>query len=618
MHGECADMSCDPMLIPGEHGCSRCSPTSRRSRDRTTNADEPESGLLRSPREHLLAWLRSLDADAEGLPAAFTDQLRRALAHYGVESLDRTPELEAACYRLFLSHERAATARPAVLAILDRRLQLAGTPAGRAGDDFREALDRLAPRWKAATRSSRTSPARSGSAASTSRSSKRPERASTARWSATSMRWPPIPAARTATSGSRRSSPALDRWRRCSPHRMSTAEPVLRRALLETLARRFYRVRTLDAFTEETTGRSAVLDQPVPPRRAAPASRHGLSSSWPICRPRRGRSRAGRPRSRRATSRWPTSTRRATATPTSSRSGCARRCPASDAACHRPSHRGRRHPARARPGHVGDHAVHVPARARRARRGQDVLRGMHPMMAHRLRLSRLAGFASSGWRRRRTSTCSTASRAPTRRTSGSSPSPRCAISRRCAARAGGSARCPSSSACSARLEGIRRFQAHRKPSRRLQWNRVLLHVWPMIELTPEEIRVAGRPAVDGDRGPGRRDAARPGPAARGGRTRARAALHLAHRARRHRRGRRSPDAAAATARRERAADDLGPSPRAAASGRDRQAAGARAQRRGPRRPARRAVRRARPRRGRTARAGRPAAGDQPGGRGRGR
>ena len=41
------------------------------------------------------------------------------------------------------------------------------------------------------------------------------------------------------------------------------------------------------------------------------------------------------------------------------------------------------------------------------------------------------------------------------------------------------------------LEAIRRFQAHRKPSRRLQWNRILLHVWPTIELTPVEIRSLG-------------------------------------------------------------------------------------------------------------------------------
>ena len=38
------------------------------------------------------------------------------------------------------------------------------------------------------------------------------------------------------------------------------------------------------------------------------------------------------------------------------------------------------------------------------------------------------------------------------------------------------------------LEAIRRFQAHRKPSRRLQWNRIVLHVWPTIDLTPAEIR----------------------------------------------------------------------------------------------------------------------------------
>jgi acetyl-CoA carboxylase carboxyltransferase component len=40
----------------------------------------------------------------------------------------------------------------------------------------------------------------------------------------------------------------------------------------------------------------------------------------------------------------------------------------------------------------------------------------------------------------------------------------------------------------AALEGIRRFQAPRKPSRRLQWNRILLHVWPTIDMAPEEFR----------------------------------------------------------------------------------------------------------------------------------
>ena len=37
---------------------------------------------VRSPQEHFFAYLRSLDADREGLPARFVADLRRALAHY--------------------------------------------------------------------------------------------------------------------------------------------------------------------------------------------------------------------------------------------------------------------------------------------------------------------------------------------------------------------------------------------------------------------------------------------------------------------------------------------------------------------------------------------------------
>ena len=69
--------------------------------------DDPERELLHSPQEYLHAFMRSLDAKAERLPERFVSLLARALAHYGVEGLDRTPALEEACYRLFVSHERA-------------------------------------------------------------------------------------------------------------------------------------------------------------------------------------------------------------------------------------------------------------------------------------------------------------------------------------------------------------------------------------------------------------------------------------------------------------------------------------------------------------------------------
>ncbi len=102
-----------------------------------------ERELLHSPQEYLHAYLRSLDVKAERLPERFTSYLQRALAHYGVEGLDRTPALEDACYRLFVSQQRAELANTAVLAILDRRLQRADELIGRAGDGFREVLDRI-------------------------------------------------------------------------------------------------------------------------------------------------------------------------------------------------------------------------------------------------------------------------------------------------------------------------------------------------------------------------------------------------------------------------------------------------------------------------------------------
>jgi len=39
------------------------------------------------------------------------------------------------------------------------------------------------------------------------------------------------------------------------------------------------------------------------------------------------------------------------------------------------------------------------------------------------------------------------------------------------------------------LEAIRGFQARRPLHRRLMWNRIVLHAWPVIELAPDEIRV---------------------------------------------------------------------------------------------------------------------------------
>ena len=145
LHGQCADLlACDPALIPGEHHLLGMF-ADLRALSRPDRGDpEPGSELLQSPQEHLHAWLRSLDAAAEGLPQRFIAVLHRALAHYGIDSLERTPGLEEACYRLFLSQQRAEIARTAIVAILDRRLEDADELVGHVSGEFRDVLDRLA------------------------------------------------------------------------------------------------------------------------------------------------------------------------------------------------------------------------------------------------------------------------------------------------------------------------------------------------------------------------------------------------------------------------------------------------------------------------------------------
>jgi len=145
LHGQCADLlACDPALIPGEHRLLGMFADLRALSRPDRGGADPESELLQSPQEHLHAWLRSLDAEAEGLPPEFTAGLRRALGHYGIDSLERTPALEEAGYRLFLSQQRSTIARAAIVAILDRRLEDADDLVGHVGTDFREVLDRLA------------------------------------------------------------------------------------------------------------------------------------------------------------------------------------------------------------------------------------------------------------------------------------------------------------------------------------------------------------------------------------------------------------------------------------------------------------------------------------------
>ncbi len=106
-------------------------------------SEDEEGERVRNPREHFRTYLRSLDVEHEGLPETFRARLARALARYGVGDLERTSELEEAVYRIFLAHQRGPSQLPAVLALLDQRLQNAEALPERLRDEFRETLDRL-------------------------------------------------------------------------------------------------------------------------------------------------------------------------------------------------------------------------------------------------------------------------------------------------------------------------------------------------------------------------------------------------------------------------------------------------------------------------------------------
>ncbi|MFD4291732.1 carboxyl transferase domain-containing protein [Rhodococcus sp. NPDC058505] len=111
------------------------------SRNRPTDGDDTDE-RVHSPREHFHSFLHSLDVELEGLPESFRAKLSRSLRHYDVTELDRTPELEEAVHRLFVALQRLEAQVPAVAGLLSHWLR--DCPVG--GDltgELEEVLDRL-------------------------------------------------------------------------------------------------------------------------------------------------------------------------------------------------------------------------------------------------------------------------------------------------------------------------------------------------------------------------------------------------------------------------------------------------------------------------------------------
>ncbi|ONI92147.1 fused acetyl/propionyl-CoA carboxylase subuit alpha/methylmalonyl-CoA decarboxylase subunit alpha [Saccharothrix sp. ALI-22-I] len=88
------------------------------SRNRPAGEDTGDESHVHSAREYFHTYLQSLDVERSGLPERFRRRLAKALGHYGVTSLDRTPELEAAVFRIFLALQRATADAGVVATVL--------------------------------------------------------------------------------------------------------------------------------------------------------------------------------------------------------------------------------------------------------------------------------------------------------------------------------------------------------------------------------------------------------------------------------------------------------------------------------------------------------------------
>ena len=93
-----------------------------------------------STEAYLFSYLRMLDTQGENLPEDFLAALRRAVAHYGVTSLDRSPELEESLLWMYKSHQGLEQQISPIVGVLERRLQAVRGAKQPADEAFRTCL----------------------------------------------------------------------------------------------------------------------------------------------------------------------------------------------------------------------------------------------------------------------------------------------------------------------------------------------------------------------------------------------------------------------------------------------------------------------------------------------
>ncbi len=109
--------------------------------------DTVEAGLygeqVHSAEQDLHTYLRFRQARMDRFPPALLHNLQRALAHYGVEHLEPSTRLDESLLAIYKSHLRANSQLAVVIAILEHRLEHIDNLAPSASEEFRALLDRL-------------------------------------------------------------------------------------------------------------------------------------------------------------------------------------------------------------------------------------------------------------------------------------------------------------------------------------------------------------------------------------------------------------------------------------------------------------------------------------------
>src|SRR5208337_1533353 len=115
--------------------------------DRRPEMDDLNGGEERSAETYLFSYLFSylhmLETRGKGLPSTFVDALRRALVHYGVKTLERSPELEESLLWLCKSHQRVEQQIAPIVGLLETHLRRVEASAPRTDEAFRKLLGRV-------------------------------------------------------------------------------------------------------------------------------------------------------------------------------------------------------------------------------------------------------------------------------------------------------------------------------------------------------------------------------------------------------------------------------------------------------------------------------------------